>query len=135
MKAKIKILVNHDYLSVVTPNGRFTLNRSGYKASGLMCVGKTFNNIAKHVDEQLAKGLNNEEALKTLLDEKTMSKLFPDWNKEDIVYTAGQTVKLISVFAKKYPSNYEIVEVKRKTIYLNLNGQKIGINRSFIELI
>lgn len=132
---KISLIENHDYLSVVTPNGRFTLNRSGYKASGLMCNQSVFNNMVKHVEDAKSKGLNNIEAMKTLLDEKTMSNLFPEWNKKAEKISVGDTVRLTDLFGQKYPNTYKVVEVKRKNAFLDLDGRIVGIDSAYMELV
>lgn len=78
-----RILESHDYISLVTPNGRFTSNRSGYKISGEMSqVPGLFDKLVAFTDKEVDKrGGTFGKAFAKLSDPKVLSKLYPNWNK------------------------------------------------------
>ena len=129
--SKLSLNVQHDYLTLKTPNGCFTVNRSGAKASGKLVMA--FDKIDNHIQHLVkVKNKNYEEAMKTLLDENLMTKLFPQWNDELNSFTKGDMVKMTDVFAKKYPGVYEVTEMKRKTCYVKTPNGVIGFDSAFM---
>lgn len=131
-KAKsLSLNVQHDYISLKTPNGVFTLNRSGAKASGKLC--SAFDKMDKYIlDLTKNKGLNMIQAMETLLDEKVMNQLYPQWDEALPVLKQGDVIKLTDLFAKKYPGEYEVLEMKRKTCYIKTPEGKIGFDAGYM---
>lgn len=79
-KSKLSIIKNHDYISLVMPYGRFTIGRSGAKASGKIS-SDSFARLDAHVVSLNKAGKNYGEAMNDLLDEKTLTLLCPEWNE------------------------------------------------------
>ena len=84
-KNKIRLVNNHDYMTIRTANGNFTGSWSGYKVSGRLAQDKTgvFDRLIKFADDP-NNGKTFGERMEKLTDVKVLSKLWPEWDK---VYT------------------------------------------------
>lgn len=104
----LKLNEQYDYITLKTPNGNFTMNRNGFKASGEIPMD-VFNKLTKYVNN--FKGTPGE-AMKSLLDEKIMASIWPDFNKVTTYdFKVGETVVV-----KDYPKygSGKILELKKK---------------------
>ena len=137
-KQLLKLVTSYDYISLVTPNGRFTTGRSGEKCSGAMAAHPTaFKAICAHLDTLTKSGTNYGDAMKTLTDEKILSKLWPEWNAERPVLSPGDLVTLKPNWQtlKKgiYAGDATVASVKRTTAQLTFpNGIQMGFDISEI---
>ena len=124
----LSLNIQDDYLTLRTPNGNYTASFSGAKASGKLASDKNaFQSIDKYV-ENAVKNSNYGDVMKTLLDPKLLTSLWPAWNEkiEPNLILVGDTVKFInSTFAKKYPNGYLVKKVARKNVFIQLSEKDI----------
>jgi hypothetical protein len=84
-KKLLSLNVQHNYITLKTPNGNFTVSRSGYKATGkLASSDKAFKAILNFFDTRRKAGYNNGEVMNMLADEKILVSLWPDWNSNHV---------------------------------------------------
>jgi hypothetical protein len=122
-KPKIHLITQHDYISVRTDNGTFTISHGGEKGSGLLTRGDSFDRLCAFVKAfQGTRG----EAMAALATEEKLTELWPDWNKPVPSFAVGGSVR-IPTFGKKYAGVYEILEIKRTTATLLIDGQRVGV--------
>lgn len=132
----LSLNVQHEYITLKTPNGNFTTSYRGAKASGKLAAHPT---AFKQLDNYIHKGFDEKvmfgERMETLLDPKVLERFFPEWNKALPELKVGDKVKLTDAFAKKYPHAGIIKKIKRKTAYLEFPNQNalIGIDMAFME--
>ena len=87
---KLSLNTQHDYITLRTPNGNFTVSRSGYKATGK--IDRTvLTNLVNFV-----KTGSFGERMEQLLDPTVLSKYFPNWDAvvNTPILKVGQTVKV-----------------------------------------
>lgn len=98
-KKLLSIIEQHDYMSLVTPNGRFTMSYGGEKASGFLAMPsetKFFDAMIKFVRAESVKpGMNFGKAFKKLEDEKKLTTLWPNWNKKSTNPFKGDGTEII----------------------------------------
>lgn len=81
-KSKLSLNVQHSYITLRTPNGNFTKSYSGWKASGKLATdNKAVNAIVDFVKKETTNSTVGK-AMEKLCNEKTLSKLWPNWNEE-----------------------------------------------------
>lgn len=133
--SKVSINNQHEYITLKTPNGNFTVSYSGYKASGLLM--EHFDAFAKYVDAKKNTGLNYGEIMQSLTDISILEKLFPNWNQELNVFKEGENVALNHpAFLKKYPNPGIVQKMKRKTVYIQFeNGEVIGFEAAYVKRV
>jgi hypothetical protein len=99
-------MASHEYMSLVTPNGRFTMGYRGEKMSGKMAtVPGLFDKMINHVNGLMKskKAKNFGEAFETLADPKVMTSLWPDWDKvAENPFKPNDRVVFIDPKYKKY---------------------------------
>lgn len=79
---KLSLNVQHDYITLRTPNGNFTAGYSRFKASGGI-TNESFTKLMKFVDPNgdLSGCIDN---MRKLLNPKVLSKYFPDWDNAPV---------------------------------------------------
>ncbi len=133
-KDKLSLNVQHDYITLRTPNGNYTSSWGGAKASGNLAK----NNVAfRKIDDYVHKtprpeGKNFGYIMETLTNPEILSKLWPEWNDEVPVnnFKVGDVVKFrpTSFFVKKYPNGGVVKEVARKNVYIKTEKGVIGFD-------
>lgn len=122
-KNGLSLNVQHDYITLKTPNGNFTTSWSGAKGSGKLAQDNTaFSNIDNYIQTKI-KGSNLLDVMKTLLDPKVLSTLWSGWNDEIKKNDFKPTDKVkfnISAFTKKYPNGGVVVKVAKKYVFIRL---------------
>lgn len=130
---ELKLDVRHDWISLKTPNGNFTVSRNGVKATGQLAVH--FDAINKRF-KQLLEGSTTGEAMAKLATPEEMNVLFPDWNKVVLFELAiGDKAKIIDeYYAAKYPEVGVITKIDRKNCSIKFPSQSgnISFPKSYI---
>lgn len=111
-------------MSLVTPNGRFSMSYGGERASGYLAhpsQSKAFHNLINFVNAESKKeGMNNGKAFEKLADEKILTALWPDWNKStENPFDIGQRVQMsIERYRPKYGLG-SVVEIRGKDVVVS----------------
>lgn len=130
--SKLSLNTQHDYITLRTPNGNFTVSRSGYKATGNIDA-TVFNNLVKFV-----KSGTVGERMEQLLDPTVLSKYFPMWDA--VVNTptikAGQTVKVDHPkVLKAYGTIQGVVEkVNGKNIIVRFPNGRLSVPKNMVTV-
>jgi hypothetical protein len=131
-KDGISLIDNHDYMTIKTGNWSFTMSYSGEKANGtLVKAAGIFEKICDFMKDFKVKnpGTKNGDAMRALGTKATLDVLWPGWNAAGPVISVGEMVR-IPDFAKKYPGEYEVVEVKRTNAFLRISDKEtIGFQK------
>ena len=127
---KLSLNVQHDYITLRTPNGNFTTGYGGVKASGK--IAKHFDALDRYANKEYDGKGNYLEHLSKLLDPKFLEKFFPDWDAPLNVVKVGDVVKVPN-FAKKYPDAGTVVSVSKKTAQIQFANVKMGFDMSEME--
>ena len=133
----LSLNIQHDYITLKTPNGNYTSSWSGAKASGKLATdGKAFSAIDKYVQTKI-KGSNYGDVMKTLLNPKVLTTLWPDWNQkvEENTFKPTDNVKFKEgLFVKKYPKGGVVTRVARKYVYMRLadTNEVIGFDYNIL---
>lgn len=125
-KAKKTLSINtqYDYITMKTPNGNFTANRSGYKATGQLAKdAESFNRICRFIDAE-TKGSNTGSAMNQLLNPSIMAKLFPGYDKIVVLpdFKVGARAKYIGDYQKYQGLEGVIKEVTSKYVRINMGA-------------
>lgn len=137
-KNGLSLNVQHDYITLKTPNGNYTTSWGGSKGSGKLGQNdKAFSAIDKYIETN-RKNSNLGDVMKTLLDPKVLSSLWSDWNEEikknDFIPT--DTVKFNQpLFMKKYPNGGVVVKVAKKYVYIKLTDTNETIGFDYNTLV
>lgn len=134
----LSLNVQHEYITLKTPNGNFTTSYRGAKASGKLAAHPTaFKELDNYIHKQFDAKVTFGERMETLLDPKVLERFFPEWNNALPELKVGDKVKLTDAFAKKYPHAGIIKQIKRKTAYLELPNERglIGFDMAFMEKV
>lgn len=132
-KNGLSLNVQHDYITLKTPNGNYTTSWGGAKSSGKLTQNsKAFNAIDRYVETK-RKSMNFLDVMKSLLEPKVLSLLWEGWNEEvkPNNFVKDDKVKfIIPVFSKRYPNGGTVVKVSRKNVFLRLvdTNQVIGFD-------
>lgn len=129
---KLSLNVQHEYITLRTPNGNFTTSYAGARASGKLAAHPTaFKNLDKYCRDS---DLNYQQIMETLLDPKVLSTLWNEWEEVQTKVSVGDKVTFENkLFLKKYPQAGKVYSVKRKTAFVEFpNGEKIGFDMSFL---
>lgn len=120
-KNEIKILDKHDYLSIVSPNSRFTISWSGFKSSGLLTkYDESFKALVAFCEDKSNKTMG--EKAKDLQNGMFV-KLFPQCFDEIKLAQVGDKIRFSGGFSKHYPGVYEVIESRKTTFCIMLNGR------------
>ncbi len=132
----LSLNVQHDYITLRTPNGNYTTSWSGAKATGKLAT-EAFDTIDKYVQTKM-KTSSAGDAMESLLDTKVLSSLWKGWNQEikPNLFLPNDTVKFTEpLFIKKYPKGGVVVKVSRKTVYIRLTGTTDVIGFDYQTLV
>ena len=139
-KSKLSLNNQHDYITLKTPNGNYTLSWNGSKASGnLARHPNAFHKIDGYVQREHKQ--NNRtygEIMNDLLNPTLLSTLWPEWDAEvpENNFGEGDTVMFKhNLFLKKYPKGGKVKSVKRKTVYIHLFDINQVIGFDYQELV
>lgn len=135
----LSLNIQHDYITLRTPNGNYTTSWSGAKASGKLAAHKTaFNNIDKFVQTKI-KSISPLDAMKLLLEPNVLSSLWNEWNEEvkSNDFKVGENVLFnpTSLFAKKFPKGGTVKSVSRKNVFIHLLDKNETIGFDYQTLI
>lgn len=125
---KLSVNTQHDYLTLKTPVGSFTVSRNGSKASGQLAAMKgAFTALDRYVEtERKKEKITLADIFKELSKPEVMDKLVPGWDNplvSDI--KEGDTAKFTEpLFIKHYPAEYEVVAVKKTTATIRVPDSK-----------
>ncbi len=129
---KLSLNVQHDYLTLRTPNGNFTVGRYGTKSTKM--DADSHEKLTKYVRTSKKKTL--QDTMESLLNPKTLSKYFPNWEveKSSKSYKVGQKVKFTHPqIVKRFGSAGTIVEVLRSNVVVQFtNKQRVTLNPELI---
>jgi hypothetical protein len=123
----LSLNIQHDYITIKTPNGNYTTSWNGSRASGKLGIHPTaFRNIDRYVETEVRKpGGNYGDVMKTLTDPKVLSTLWPEWNETVEPNNFAPTDKVVfksdSMFARKFPKGGVVVKVSRINIFVRLS--------------
>lgn len=138
---RLSLNVQHDYLTLRTPNGNYTTSWNGAKASGKLALNKeAFSKIDKFVETERNKS-SVGKAMELLLDPKVISKLWKEWSVVNEPVKVTDSVVFIdeSSFSKRYPKGGVVVKASRKTVYIkiteDLKGKETGKVIGFDSLV
>jgi len=134
---KLSLNVQHEYITLKTPNGNFTTSYRGAKASGKLAAHPTaFKELDKYIHQSVKDGKikNYGDAMETLLDPKVLSKFWAEWDEDLNVVGIGDKVTFTEkLFLKHHPNPGIVKEVKRKTAYVEFpDGKVIGFDMGFL---
>lgn len=134
---KLSLNVQHEFITLRTPNGNFTTSFAGAKASGKLAAHPTaFKELDKYVQGmgKEKKEMNFTQIMETLLNPEVLATMFKEWDETPTTVSVGNKVTFENpIFLKKYPQAGEVYEVKRKTAYVKFpNGEKMGFDMSFL---
>lgn len=128
--------IQHEFISLKTPNGTFTTSYRGARASGKLASHPTaFHELDKFV-QNLPKGSNYGQRMAELLNPKILEVMWPQWNEKKNVIEIGDTVTFNEpIFKKKYPNSGVVKSIKRNTAYVQFPdvNTHIGFDMSFLE--
>ena len=139
-KNGLSLNIQHDYITLRTPNGNFTTSWSGAKASGKLAMNdKAFKAIDKYIQTK-SKTSDFGSVMNTLLDPKVLSSLWSEWNEEVKTndFVINDNVKFITntIFATKYPNGGIVKSVSRKNVFITLvDGKQETIGFDYQVLI
>lgn len=132
----LSLNMQHDYITLKTPNGNFTTSWGGAKASGKLAKNsKAFNALDKYVQTSE----NFGDAMKNLLNPEILTSLWSDWNapvkKND--FAPGDVVKFEpdSLFIKKYPNGGVVSSVSRVNVFIKLADKPETCGFDYNELV
>lgn len=120
----LSLNIQHDYITLRTPNGNFTTSWCGSKASGKLAQNnKAFNALDNYVQTE-GKKTSFGDAMNNLLKPEILSTLWSDWNAtvKKNTFVPGDVVKFESnsLFAKKYPKGGIVQKVSRVNVFIKL---------------
>lgn len=129
-KSPLSLNNQHDYITLKTPNGNFTVSWGGYKASGK--IQSVFNSLVKYVETE-RKSRNLGEVMESLTNPSILSSIWPEWNspvEPNLFLPTNKIMFTEPLFLKKYPNGGVVKMVKRKTVYVLLTdtNQIIGFD-------
>jgi hypothetical protein len=136
-KGPLSINIQQDYITLRTPNGNFTSSWNGVKASGKLASDiKSFKAIDEYV--QSFQGTVGE-AIKSLTDPTTLTKLWPNWNQEvpkNIIKVSDKVgFRARSPFKRKYKEDYYVVaKIAPKYIYVKIGKELVGFDYQELEV-
>lgn len=140
-KSKLSLNIQHDYITLRTPNGNFTTSWSGARSTGKLATHPTaFKKIDNYVETEKKKRTVGE-VMESLTDPKVLSKLWPEWDEvvePNLFLTSDKVVfKKDCMFLKHYPKGGEVVKVARKNVYIRLldTNEVIGFDYQLLNKV
>lgn len=143
--SKIKLNVQHEYITLGMPNGNFTISYNGYKCSGGLSFDQAgFDSLVKFVKDK-NNGKNMGEIMAKLANEEVLSKVWPNWDKpaKVTIYQIGAKVKIaaklpdgspIRVNPAKYGIGVVTEDKGKKSVTVRWeHAGLIGMQRELIE--
>lgn len=143
VKSKLSINVQHDYITLRTPNGNYTTSWGGSKSSGKLASHRTaFNNIDKYVQKEM-KTSKLIDVMTNLTIPSVLSTLWSEWNEVVTVNDFEPTQRVVftnDFFIKRYPNGGVVQSVSRKNVYIKLvdgkyAGQTIGFDYQTLKRV
>ncbi len=137
VKTSLSINIQQDYITLKTPNGSFISSWNGAKASGKLASDtKSFNAIDEYVKSFQG---TVSEAIKSLTDPTTLTKLWPAWNQEApktvIKISDKVAFKARSPFKRKYKEDYYVVaKIASKGVYVRVGKELVPFDAQELEL-
>jgi hypothetical protein len=132
----LSLNVQYDYITLKTPNGNFTRSRYGSKSTGKMAAHPTaFRSIDNFIDNENSTTL--QASMERLLDPKTISKLFPEFDEEVPQFSVGDTARYTGGHKEFAGLVGEVKKVKIKNVFILFPGRTsaIGFDKSFVEKV
>lgn len=132
-KAPLRLNVQHDYVSLVHANWRYTVSFGGEKGSGILAKdAKAFQALSDYVKQQRAAGRNVGDIMKSLADTAVITRLWPEWNVAPVLpeLKAEGYARVIpgSLFLKKFPGTYRVASLTKRYAFLVLpTGRQMGL--------
>lgn len=120
---KLKLNVQHEYITLTTPNGNFTTSYRGNKSTGKL--SDHFKAFCDYMDNHGHK--TTGEAMEALLNPSKLAELFPGWDTPVPVndFKEGEEVRFTHpLFIKDYPSGGTVKSIAKKYVYLTLKDGK-----------
>ena len=142
-KPKLSLNVQHDYITLRTPNGNYTNSWGGSKASGNLVKSKNgFANIDRYVMTE-SKTSTFMEVMERLTDESVLSKLWVEWDAPVLVNDFEPTERVVfndKLFLKNYPNGGIVKKVSKKNVFVTLiggkhDGETIGFDYQWLKRI
>lgn len=120
---KLSLNIQHDYITLRTPNGNFTVGRYGARKATLTDEN-AFNCLCEYVDKS-KKALG--DAMEDLLNPKILSKYFPNWDSEKKSYKVGEKVNFTNPYVvKNFGKEGTIHSVLRSNVVVRFIDKKGG---------
>ncbi len=138
LKDGISLVENHDYLMIKTANWAFTMSYGGEKVSGTILKAEgVFEKMCQFVaDFKKTPGTTNGDAMRALATKGALDKIWLEWSTATAPEIAVGDIVKIPDFPKKYPGEYEVVEVKRAYAYLRLSDKETcGFHRQMLVVV
>ena len=130
--SKLSLNTQHDYITLRTPNGNFTVNRSGYKATGNI-DNTVFDNLVNFVKTGMV-----GERMEQLLNPSVLSKFFPNWDAAVNTPTlkVGQTVKVDDpLVLKSYGTIQGVVEkINTKNVVVRFPKGRLSVPKNMVTV-
>lgn len=127
---KLSLNVQHDYITLRTPNGNFTVNRYGTKAT--VMDKESFGRLNEFVNSR--PDLSYTQIMEMLLDPNVLSGLYPNWDEEKRSFKAGDTVDFTNpLVTKDFGTKGTIIKsTKSNAVVKFQNGKMVKIPISMI---
>jgi hypothetical protein len=121
----LSLNIQHEYVTLRTPNGNYTTSYGGARASGKLASHDTaFQTINEYVENSVKNSnMTYGDVMKTLLDPKILSSLWSEWNEkiQPNLFLPGDNVKFTDTYMlKRYPNGGKVVKVARKNVFIQL---------------
>ena len=129
--AKLSLNVQYDYITLRTPNGNFTVGRSGYKATGNVDP-VSFDKLCKFVSSG-----KFGKKMEKLLNPTVLSKYFPQWDKvvNKVNFKVGDKVKVDDrLILKAYGTIEGVIEkINPKNIVVRFPKGSVSVPHSEVS--
>ena len=128
--AKLSLNVHYDYITLRTPNGNFTIGRSGYKATGNVDP-VSFDKLCKFVSSG-----KFGKKMEQLLNPTVLSKYFPQWDEavNKVKFKVGDKVEVNEpLILKSYGTNKGVIEkINTKNIVVRFPKGRVSVPASLV---
>jgi hypothetical protein len=132
-KALLSLNVQHEYITLRTPNGNYTYSYSGSISGRLVEFPQAIKNIDNYIKTELAKKQRNlGQIMEDLTNETLMTQLWPEWNMAQAAPPAVGDMVIAPVFKKNNPGR--VMEIKRKNAYVRFPGDNFNTGIAFHHL-
>lgn len=126
----LSLNIQHEFITLRTPNGNFTTSYSGAKTSGNMA---SVRGLVEKLDNyvQNFKGTKGD-AMRSLMDESKLAEFWPEWNKKYEI-----TIKvddIVSIKGMPKYKNGKVEKLNKKNANIRFNGnQLVSVPYNMIE--